>query len=110
MFQDFKEKWVGCKKKEKKRFNFDREHFLIDLLVLKKKMSSKSSISDSEIVPSVTIKKKNLNFVFDPNDEFYLASPAAKLLHYRTAAIIAGLLEVLTLICSVFTILRKFFQ
>ncbi|KAE9554921.1 hypothetical protein FO519_001886 [Halicephalobus sp. NKZ332] len=65
--------------------------------------SSTSSGSHSREV-SKTFEKRN--YVFDPNDDFYLAPPAAQLLHYRTAAMVAGVLEVLVLVVSVFVLLH----
>uniref|UniRef100_A0A7E4V0M9 MARVEL domain-containing protein n=1 Tax=Panagrellus redivivus TaxID=6233 RepID=A0A7E4V0M9_PANRE len=45
-------------------------------------------------------------FVFDPNDKFYMAPPAAGLLHYRTAAMWAGVLEVLLMIGASFVMIH----
>ncbi|KAI6203824.1 hypothetical protein M3Y94_00601400 [Aphelenchoides besseyi] len=41
-------------------------------------------------------------FKFDPKDEFYLAPPMCKLLHYREGAILAGILEICCLTAGVF--------
>ena len=46
-------------------------------------------------------------FNFDANDPFYLAPPTCKLIHYKHAAMIAGILEVVFLILAVYTFTSK---
>uniref|UniRef100_A0A914CPP8 MARVEL domain-containing protein n=1 Tax=Acrobeloides nanus TaxID=290746 RepID=A0A914CPP8_9BILA len=42
-------------------------------------------------------------FNFDQDDPFYLAPPTCKLIHYRHAAIVAGVLEVFFLVLAVYS-------
>uniref|UniRef100_A0A914Q0Z5 Uncharacterized protein n=1 Tax=Panagrolaimus davidi TaxID=227884 RepID=A0A914Q0Z5_9BILA len=68
-----------------------------------------SSSSDSSTGPKPIEKKEPLpveDYVFDQNDEFYMAPPTAGFLHYRTAAIICGILEVAVLIGATLTLIH----
>ncbi|KAI6208587.1 hypothetical protein M3Y96_00130900 [Aphelenchoides besseyi] len=49
-------------------------------------------------------------FKFDPKDEFYLAPPMCKLLHYREGAILAGILEICCLTAGVFAFTKTCVQ
>ena len=46
-------------------------------------------------------------YQFDPNDDFYMAPPACQFLHYRDAAFLVGILEVILLAGAVATALGE---
>lgn len=47
-------------------------------------------------------------FVFDKDDEFYMAPAIGRLLHYRSAAILCGLVEITILIVTLSGFFSKF--
>ncbi|KAI1728243.1 hypothetical protein DdX_00408 [Ditylenchus destructor] len=47
-------------------------------------------------------------FHFDPNDDFYLAPPMCQLMHYRHAAVVVGILEVLLLSAGTFAFMNLY--
>uniref|UniRef100_A0A183CGR2 MARVEL domain-containing protein n=1 Tax=Globodera pallida TaxID=36090 RepID=A0A183CGR2_GLOPA len=47
-------------------------------------------------------------YQFDPNEDFYLAPPTCQFLHYRDAAVLVGIVEVLLLICALYTAMNYY--
>lgn len=57
----------------------------------------------------MSIQLKPKPYKFDPKDEFYLCPPMCGLIHYRVAAVIAGLTEIFLLGLTVLAFSSKHF-
>ncbi|VDM41839.1 unnamed protein product [Toxocara canis] len=57
--------------------------------------------SEDEAYAEGSTKDRPVKFIYDENDSFYFAPAMCKLLHYRTAAILCGLIEVAILALTV---------
>ncbi|VDK67450.1 unnamed protein product [Onchocerca ochengi] len=55
----------------------------------------------------VAVDNEKKPFVYDKDDEFYLAPAVCHLMHYRNAAVLCGILEIILLILAVFAFLSK---
>uniref|UniRef100_A0A915NG15 Uncharacterized protein n=1 Tax=Meloidogyne javanica TaxID=6303 RepID=A0A915NG15_MELJA len=60
---------------------------------------NKSPISSSPLPPSTPPPSF---YQYDPDDEFYMAPPTCQFLHYRDAAVIVGIFEVLMITGTLF--------
>lgn len=64
-----------------------------------------------QVTRCATIRQREspTKYQFDPDDEFYMAPQACQFLHYRDAAVLVGILEVLLLVFAVVTALDLHF-
>lgn len=65
--------------------------------------------SEDEAYAEGSTKDRPVKFIYDENDSFYFAPAMCKLLHYRTAAILCGLIEVAILALTVLVFFSKSF-
>lgn len=72
-------------------------------------MSSSSSDSEEIQEETETPKAPELpeKFNFDENNNFYMAPPVCRLFHYKYAAMLAGIFEVLFLVAAVYSFTSK---
>ncbi|KAL3125701.1 hypothetical protein niasHT_009788 [Heterodera trifolii] len=67
-----------------------------------------TSSSTIEAAPLEAKDEPPAPYQFDPNDEFYLAPPTCQFLHYRDAAVVVGIVEILLLTGTFFTAMNYY--
>ncbi|VDN31935.1 unnamed protein product [Gongylonema pulchrum] len=61
-----------------------------------------TSVTEAQETVTEDEKHEKSAFVFDKDDAFYMAPAVARLMHYRNAAVLCGLIEITILIVTIF--------